>query len=268
MLRSISSIVTLVAVATLTAAGMQPGGAAAAPTGPGDRAAPDVRTARTPAAPPRRVSLTKNAQGYYYSAWGSDNRITVTLVGNRLHFRDTHVIGWTRLARQCRKERVARGVSASCRVPASVSVGHPLVIKLEMRLGNDYVDTRTLPAQFSATVLADQGKEEVHTGDGDDFINGAFQRDRIWAGEGNDWVRSGEADDLVFGEGGKDHLVGGESGDVVHGGDGNDLLEGGPGDDNLYGEAGADEFKCNDGNDATDNDPADTQRFGCERFIS
>ncbi len=264
MRRTLSSVLTLVAAAALTVTAPQTGSSAAGPTGPGDRVA---TAAPAPKDPPRQASLTPNADGYHYSAWGSNNRITVTLVGSRLRFRDPRVIGWARLGRGCRNVRVARGVAASCRVPASVSVAHPLVLLLEMRLGDDFVDTTALPAQFSASVLADQGREEIHTGAGADFINGALDRDRIWSGGGNDWVRSGEANDLVFGEDGKDRLVGGDGADVLHGGNGNDSLEGNSGDDDSYGDAGADEFKCGDGNDGTDSDPADTQRSGCERFL-
>ena len=189
----------------------------------------------------------------------------VTLVDGKLRFRDPRTARWEGLARQCDKKRVAHGIAAVCLVPGGVTPANPLTINFEMRLGNDHVETSALPAQFEASILLDAGVDEARTGDGDDFINGAFDRDLIISGAGDDWVRSGEAPDRVFGGDGKDRLVGGEVGDVLRGGNGNDLVEGGPGDDELYGDAGADQIKCGDGNDAAENDPADTQRIGCER---
>ena len=257
------SVLALVAAAGFAVA-VQPTSTGAAPAAPARQSAADVRAADDKAIV-RPATLKRVEGGYYFGAWGQNSLVTVTLVDGKLRFRDPRTARWEGVARSCDKRRVARGVLAVCRVPAGVTSANPLTINFEMRLGDDLVDTSTLPAQFQASILLDAGVDEARTGDGDDFINGAFHRDRIVSGGGDDWVRSGEASDRVFGGAGKDRLVGGEAGDLLHGEDGNDLVEGGPGDDEMYGDLGADELKCGDGNDAAENDPADTQRFGCER---
>ncbi|MET0767598.1 MAG: calcium-binding protein [Aeromicrobium sp.] len=260
----IRSLIAL-AIAAGFAVAVQPGSTGAAPATPADRGAVDVRADRAIVRP---ATLKRTGDGYYFGAWGQSSRLVVTLVDGKLRFRDPRTARWEGLARSCTKKRVATGVAAVCRVPDSVTPTNPLTIHFEMRLGNDHVNTSTLPAAFSTSILLDAGVDEARTGAGHDFINGAFDRDLIISGAGKDWVRSGEAHDRVFGGDGRDRLVGGEAGDLVRGGDGNDLVEGGPGGDELYGDLGADELKCGDGNDAAERDPADTQRFGCERSTS
>ena len=255
----------LAAAAALTLVAPHTGTSVAAPPGPGERATADVRAAAE--AIVRPATLKRVEGGYYFGAWGQNSRVVVKLVDGKLRFSDPRSARWQGLARSCERKRVARGVAAVCRVPRAVTPANPLTISFEMRLGDDHVDTSTLPAQFRTSALLDAGVDVARTGAGNDFINGAFDRDLIISGAGNDWVRSGEARDRVFGGAGKDHLVGGEVGDLLRGGDGNDLVEGGPGDDTMYGDVGADRLKCGDGNDAAENDPADTQRLSCERSI-
>lgn len=259
------SFLALVAAAALTVVGPPSAPSVATEPAPGDRAGSAAGAAAASARIVRPATIKRTKDGYYFGAWGQNSRVVVRLVDGKLRFTDPRTARWDGLARSCRKQRVKRGVAALCRVPHGVSVANPLTIEFEMRLGDDFVNTTALPAQFRASVLADAGFDEVRTGPGDDFINGAFDRDIIYSGAGDDWVRSGEAADLVFGEDGRDRLVGGEASDLLHGGNGNDLVEGGPGDDELYGDAGADRIKCGDGNDAAEIDPADTQRFACER---
>ena len=236
---------------------------AAALDGAADSAAVDVRASGK--AIVRPATLRRVPGGYYFGAWGQNSRVVVTLVDGGLRFSDPRTARWEGLARSCERKRVARGVAAVCRVPDGVTPADPLTLSFEMRLGDDHVDTSSLPGQFNASILLDAGLDEARTGAGDDFVNGAFHRDLISTGEGDDWIRSGEAPDRAFGGLGADRLVGGEAGDLLRGGIGNDLVEGGPGDDKLYGDEGADRLKCGDGNDAAENDPADTQRLGCER---
>ncbi|WP_183092541.1 calcium-binding protein [Nocardioides stalactiti] len=212
----------------------------------------------------RPATLKRVQDGYYFGAWGQDSRLVVTLVEGGLRFRDPRSARWEDLAGVCDALRVRRGVAAVCPVPPGVTTADPLTLFLELRLGDDYVDTTTLGAEFRAEVLADAGREEIHLGAGDDFVNGAFDRDRIWGGAGDDFIRTGEGSDLAFGEEGRDRIVGLEAADELHGGDGDDVVEGGPGDDTLYGDVGADQLKCGDGSDAAEIDPADT-RVGCER---
>lgn len=255
----IRHVLTLLTTAALVAAGLT----AAPPTQARPAHHPAERASVSARALARPATLKKVKAGYYYGVWGQNNVVTVTLVDGKLKFRDPKPVRWEGFPRACTKQRVSHGVSALCPVPKWVTPAKPLEITFEMRLGDDTVDTTALPAEIFANVLADQGRDVVRTGAGDDVINGAFDHDEIWSGDGDDWVRSGESADLVFGEAGKDRLVGGEVGDVLHGGDGNDSVEGGPGDDTLYGDAGSDTIKCGDGHDLADNDPADT-RFACE----
>ncbi|PWN01128.1 hypothetical protein DJ010_19960 [Nocardioides silvaticus] len=246
MRRTSTSLVALVLAATFTVAGTEPGPAGAQPASGAATVSPD-RTSTAERQVPRRVSLTKTRAGYYYSAWGSHNRVTVTLVEGGLKFRDPRPTGWDRLARACTRQRVDRGVSAICPVPAGVSPANPLLLKLEMRLGNDYVNTSALGPEFKAEVLADAGREVIRLGAGDDWVNGYLGTERVWAGGGNDFVRGGEGDDVLHGEDGNDELVGLEGSDV------------------LYGGQGRDQLKCGDGSDAGESDPADAVRAGCER---
>lgn len=265
-MRSVTrSVLALAAAAALTLVGPQPGRSVAGPVGSGDRAGDAVRPVATAAAIVRPASLKRTPDGYYFGSWGQDNKLTITLVEGGLRFRDPRAVRWQDLARACRNQRVRRGVAAICRVPATVTPGNPMTIDIELRLGDDFVDMTTLGAEFEAAVLADAGREELHLGAGDDFVNGAFHRDRIWAGAGNDFIRGGEGPDLAFGEAGNDRLVGLQADDVLRGGDGNDTVEGGPGNDTVYGDLGADELVCGDGSDAGEIDPADQRRVGCER---
>ncbi len=243
------SLFALLAASVLAVVGPVPSPSDAKPAGPAHRASATVKigAAHVRVDPPRRVSLTRTDDGYYYSAWGSNNKVTVTLVDGRLRFRDPRPIGWDRLGRQCRRETVARGVAASCRVPGSVSVADPMKLFLELRLGNDSVNMTTLGAEFYGYILADQGTETIRLGAGDDFVNGFLGVDKVWGGDGKDFIRGGEGDDELHGEGGNDELVG---------------LQG---NDKLYGGDGSDKIRCGDGNhDLAEPDDSDSIVAGCE----
>lgn len=259
-MRTVARSLALAVLASLVVVGLPTGPSpAASPPGDADRAAERVV---------RPASLTRTAEGYHFSSWGQSNRVTVTLVDGRLRFRDPHAVRWEHLARSCRNVPVDPGVAATCRVPTSVNPIDPMTLGFQVRLGDDHVDTSSLPADFEASVLADAGVDEIRTGAGDDFVNGAFHRDVVVTGDGADWVRSGAGGDRVLAGLGNDHLVGGEAGDRLHGEIGNDLVEGGPGDDTVYGDEGADRLKCGDGDDAAEDDPADLQRVGCEGSVA
>lgn len=264
MRRSFSSVLAplVLVAATLVVTGAEPGPAAGSTTVADQETS--GRTYGDARAVPRKVSLTRTEDGYYYSAWGSHNRLTVTLVKAGLRFRDPRPTGWDRLAKVCKRKRVARGVAAVCPVPKGVSADAPLELFLEMRLGNDYVDTSALGPEFRAHVLGDKGRDVVKLGAGDDFFNGYLGRDRVWGGDGDDFLRPGEGRDLAYGEGGNDQLMGLDGPDELHGGEGDDLVNGGPGDDLLFGDAGADDIKCGDGTDTAEVDPADVRRVACE----
>jgi hypothetical protein len=238
------SLVTLLAAPALVVSGISYAQSASGPTGPGDRAAAGDRAGGHVG---RVASLKRTSEGgYYYGSWGQDNRITVTLVEGGLRFRDPRPVRWEDMARGCHRQQVQRGVAAICRVPGDVNPGHPMTIELELRLGDDYVDTTTLGAEFQMKVLADQGSEEIHLGAGDDWVNGFLHRDRVWGGDGDDFIRGGEGPDVLYGEGGRDELVGLEGDDTLYGGDGNDAI------------------KCGDGNDAAEPDDSDSIVVGCE----
>lgn len=266
MRRANQSALILLTAMALASAGTGRVPASAKPSASADRPAAQTQVAAAEAAIVRPASLTRVKGGYYYSAWGTDNRLTVKRVEGGLRFRDPRAVRWQRLARACEKQRVRRGVAAICRVPRWVTPSDPLTIEMELRLGDDYVDTTTLGPEFRASVLADAGREEIRLGAGDDFVNGAFDRDRVWGGPGNDFLRTGGGADVAYGGLGRDRLVGGERGDLLHGNEGNDRVEGGPGADTLYGDAGADRIKCGDGSDTAQRDPAD-ERFSCEHAV-
>lgn len=259
----IRSVLALLAASVL-GLGMLSGVSEARPASPESGSVADVRAA-APAKIVRPASLTRIRGGYYFSAWGQDSKLVVKRVPRGLRFTDPRTARWEDLAGSCRRQRVRRGVAAVCRVPGWVSPANPLLLSMELRLGDDSVDTTTLGPEFKAYILADAGRDVIRLGAGDDFVNGAFHRDLIWGGPGDDFIRSGEANDVVYGQDGNDHLVGGKASDVLRGGDGNDLVEGGPGNDRMSGDAGADRLKCGDGTDTADVDPADTQRHSCER---
>ena len=239
------SLFALLAVTVLAVSGTTtPAVSASATTGGADRA---VAGARPGGHVGRTASLKRTADGYYYGSWGQDNKVTVTLVEGGLRFRDPRPRSWDDMARGCHRQQVRRGVAAICRVPDDVNPGHPMTIELELRLGDDYVDTTTLGAEFQMKVLADQGAEEIHLGAGDDWVNGFLQRDRVWGGAGDDFIRGGEGNDALHGEAGNDELVGLQGDDALYGGDGNDQI------------------KCGDGDhDVAEPDDADQLVVGCE----
>ncbi|ASP93653.1 calcium-binding protein [Sinorhizobium meliloti] len=107
----------------------------------------------------------------------------------------------------------------------------------------------------------------VHTGSGDDVVEGGLGGDQMVAGDGrdtlvggggNDFLRGGlggddinggNDNDEILGEEGNDSLVGGRGEDRMDGGDGDDSLNGGDGNDRLSGGAGEDTLIGGAGND-------------------
>ncbi len=111
----------------------------------------------------------------------------------------------------------------------------------------------------------------VHTGSGDDRVEGSLGDDQIFAGDGRDTllggagddsirgglgdddINGGNDDDEILGEEGNDSLVGGRGRDRIDGGDGDDGLNGGDGNDWLTGGAGEDTLIGGAGNDYLSN---------------
>jgi hypothetical protein len=171
-----------------------------------------------------QAKIIRTDYGYRLTAGQQNSHLTITLVAGGLRFEDTGTQAWRSLASECTSERVATGVAAVCRVPASTSPSDPTLLEVHPRLGNDYVDGRSLPAVYEMAVLADAGRDTVWAGEGNDFINGAQDPDRIHGGAGKDWMRGGKADDMIWGEDGDDYLVGQDGVDAIDGGAGRNRI--------------------------------------------
>jgi serralysin len=211
--------------------------------------------------------IDKTEHGYVYRAGSQDNRLTVTQVDGGLRFRDPATPKFRGLARACREVPVRRGIAAVCRVPGSITEEQPLMIEVWPRIGDDYLNTSTLPATFVATMLGDLGDDTAVFGPGPDFFNGHTGRDRVRGGGGDDWIRSGDDNDWIFGGPGNDFLVGMNGDDLIRGGDGDDHLAGLDGDDRLYGGPGRDRAACGPGTDTAWVDADDSTRE-CESVES
>lgn len=209
--------------------------------------------------------VTKTKWGLRYTAGQQDGHLTVTYsyADGTIRFADTGTEKWRTLSKLCTKERVDVGVAASCRLPSSYRDGRTMFVEIWPRLGDDYVDASSMPAEFRMWVLADQGDDTVYTGAGDDFVNGASGDDTVFGGDGDDWLRTGKDDDVIYGQGGNDRLVGVSGADKVHGGDGNDSVEGGTGNDQLWADLGSDKVLCGSGSDDAWM-KADDRASGCE----
>jgi serralysin len=196
--------------------------------------------------------LSRTKHGYRYQAGQQNSHLTITQGHGRVRFVDTGTAKWKRaVPAACRRLRVSKGIAASCRVPSGTTVGQPLLIEVWPRLGNDYVDGRTLPATDSLSVLADAGNDVAHLGAGRDFFNGYSGHDLVFGGAGNDWIRSGPDNDLVHAGAGNDYVVGQDGPDTLYGDSGSDKLYGSNGNDQLVGGSGQDRLSCGPGADKT-----------------
>jgi len=103
-----------------------------------------------------------------------------------------------------------------------------------VRLSNGFVGGQAAGDSFISI-------ENIHSGSGDDSLQGANNVDNILdGGAGNDVLRGLSGDDTLFGRQGNDTLEGGNDNDALFGGAGNDSLFGGIGDDILDGGVGID----------------------------
>jgi Ca2+-binding RTX toxin-like protein len=204
--------------------------------------------------------IDRTEHGYVYRAGSQDNHLVVTRVKGGLRFADSGTPRFKGLAAQCRKARARRGVAAVCAVPSGISTRQPLLVEVWPRIGNDFLDTSRLSAQFSVTMLGDLGDDEARFGPGSDFFNGHTGRDRVSGGGGDDWIRTGDDADVVWGGPGNDYLVGMLGNDRIWGEDGDDWLVGMDGDDRLVPGAGRDRAVCGTGTDAASLDDKDAHR--------
>ena len=207
--------------------------------------------------------IEETASGYRYTAGQQDSHLVITQANGGLRFVDTGTRELRWIPGSCHRLRVPNGIAAACDVAGSVSVNQPLTVKVVARLGNDVLDASALTAAVELYALADAGNDVVYGGAGDDFVNGAQNRDRVWGGGGNDWIRTGLGGDTIRGGPGNDRLNGVYGSDTVRGGRGNDRTGGGFGDDRLYGGAGQDLLACGSGTDHAYVNQADDAN-GCE----
>lgn len=151
--------------------------------------------------------IRRSKFGYIYIAGKQSSHLRITFVRKRniLRYRDTHTQRITQLPPTCQREQVKIGVSAVCKIQPRFR-DQQMFVQVWPRLGNDYVDARTLPWRFRLWVLADAGRDVIYGGAGSDFVNGAKSGDRAYGGTGNDFLRGGP---------GADHLVGGKGKDKV-----------------------------------------------------
>jgi hypothetical protein len=169
--------------------------------------------------------ILRTDYGYRITAGQQDSHLTIEVVDGRLRIADTGTREWRSLSRACTAVRVSVGVAATCRVPVATSAADPTLLEVHPRLGDDYVDGRSLPAVFEMAVLADEGRDVVHAGSGNDFINAAQDADEVYGGPGNDWMRGGKAGDVMYGGTGDDYMVGQY---------GNDIIDGGAGENRIF----------------------------------
>jgi hypothetical protein len=168
--------------------------------------------------------IERTPYGYRLTTGQQNNHLIIKLSDGRLRFRDTATEAWKPLPRACKAQAVATGIAAVCRVPVATSAADPTLLEVHPRLGNDYIDGRTLPAVFEMAVLVDEGRDTVFTGSGNDFINAAQDPDEVHGGAGNDWIRGGTGDDKMWGDAGNDYMVGQDGVDSIDGGTGTNRI--------------------------------------------
>ena len=91
-------------------------------------------------------------------------------------------------------------------------------------------------------LLVDKGYPGVFPGEGGtpaaenerDFVDGGAGNDTISTGDDRDTIVGGEGDDVIDGGIDDDKITGDEGADRIVGGEGNDLIKGGDGDDTIY----------------------------------
>lgn len=155
--------------------------------------------------------------GFVYIAGKHNTHLTVTYdkAANTLLYRDTGTRELRSKPKACDRRKAAKGIAVLCKIPASFD-SKKMFVQVWPRLGNDFVDGRTLPVRFRLWVLADAGRDVVHGGAGRDFVNGAKDDDRIWGGPGNDHVNSGKGNDVVYGGPGNDRVSCSEGFDIAY----------------------------------------------------
>lgn len=210
-----------------------------------------------------KAMLTRTPLGYLYRAGQQDGHLVISLVNGKLRFADRGTATLVELPGACQRSSVKVGIAAVCKVPSTITDALPLLVEVWPRLGDDFTDGSTLPANIAMTVLSDEGNDVALLGAGPDFFNGHKGHDRVVGGDGNDWIRGGLGDDTIYAGPGNDQIIGMEGDDFLRGGSGNDRLGGMENNDQLEGGAGADVLLCGDGADRAAADASD-KVFDCE----
>ena len=168
--------------------------------GPGDAGVHNVKD---------KAIIRMSKFGLVYISGQQNGHLTITYneSTHTLRYRDTGTgtKSFKSLASVCHREKVAKGVSAVCKVPARFN--KRMFVQVWPRLGNDYTDGRTLPAKFRLWVLTDAGRDITYAGAGADFVNGAKGNDLSIGGRGNDWLRGGPGADKLVGGAGHDRIA-------------------------------------------------------------
>ncbi len=92
---------------------------------------------------------------------------------------------------------------------------------------NDFKIDKGYPGLFTGeegTPAAENERDFVDGGAGDDTISTGDDRDTVFGGTGSDVIDAGIDDDEVYGDDGDDRIVGGEGSDIIYGGIGNDTI--------------------------------------------
>jgi serralysin len=197
-----SLLAVLVSSVTFLAGGVSPASADGHPPtmlGPGDAGVSDIGG---------QAVIRYSKYGPVYIAGQQNTHLRIVPVDNEqsLRFRDTRTGGIKgSLPDRCSRETVQQGISVVCKVPPRFR-GNQMFVQVWPRLGNDYVDGRSLSRHFRLWVLTDAGNDIVYGGAGADFVNGAKGVDRAWGGPGRDWLRGGPGADMLNGGPGKDRI--------------------------------------------------------------
>ena len=204
MIRATASLLAvLVSSVTFLAGGAGPASADGHPPtmlGPGDARVSDVGGQAV-------IRYSKYGPVYIAGKQNTHLRIVEVAGQHSLRFRDTRTGGIKgSLPGRCSREKVEKGISVVCEVPPRFR-GKQMFVQVWPRLGNDYVDGRTLSRHFRLWVLTDAGNDVVYGGAGADFVNGAKGSDRVWGGAGRDWLRGGPGADRLIGGSGADRIA-------------------------------------------------------------
>jgi len=97
-------------------------------------------------------------------------------------------------------------------------------------LGSDFDDTLIGSDAENLTPGPDFHTNDIHGGDGNDYIDGMGGNDSLYGDAGNDTILGGAGDDSIDGGVGDDQIQGGDGADILDGGDGDDTLFVGSGD--------------------------------------